>query len=149
MLKIENISSKLEVPLKKGEKQIFHLLVRGQMTGKNKQKVEDAIKKTVKDASNFILLLDFENLHYVSRTSIALLFRVSKELAESKGQISITNVAPQIAEAFEIAGLLPGVGSNPIFTTAKEASQYLMRLEKGKESKKFKNDKKKTLVLKP
>jgi anti-anti-sigma factor len=134
MMKLSDLTEEDNGRPHRGEKKIIHLAVSGRLTDKNKNKLTELVDKKTEELNSGILLLDFSELIYISRQAIGDIFKLAKELSKKGWQTSLTNVPPQIAEIIEIGGLLPGIGSDPIFESAKMADNYVEEIESTKDN---------------
>jgi anti-anti-sigma factor len=131
MLKIENISTKNSPDISTKEQEIFHVTLEGRLDGISAGDAKDTIAEVYKDKSHFILLLDLEKLVFISTMGLRTVFLITREVKAKGSKLVLINVPELIGQAFEIAGLLPGIGSNPAFETSSEADAYLEKLESG------------------
>ena len=51
------------------------------------------------------LLLNFENVEHLSSAALGMLITLHKRIMESRGQLKLSNINPQIYEVFKITRL--------------------------------------------
>ncbi len=59
----------------------------------------------VEQAERINLILDFQNVRFLSSAVLGLLIRVSKKVYERDGQLRLCNITPKIHEIFKITRL--------------------------------------------
>ena len=67
--------------------------------------LQESIMSVVEQAERINLILDFQNVRFLSSAVLGLLIRVSKKVYESDGQLKLCNINPKIHEIFKITRL--------------------------------------------
>ena len=67
--------------------------------------LQDSIMSVIEEAERMNLILDFENVRYLSSAVLGLLIRISKKIYEGDGQLRLCNMNPKIHEIFKITRL--------------------------------------------
>ena len=71
------------------------------------------------------IILDLENVDYISSAGLGVLFTMKKFLKKNGGDLLFCNLKPQIVRLFEIVNALP---KETLFKDAEEADAYLYRM---------------------
>jgi anti-sigma B factor antagonist len=79
------------------------------------KKIFDAIEKGSKD-----MVVDFENLDYISSAGLRVILKATKDLKRSEGSFILCSMKDYVKEVFEISGFDSFL---PIVTTMDEALQ--------------------------
>ena len=69
------------------------------------QVIDRQLNKLVDDRGCNKMLLNFQDVEYVSSAALGMLINLQKKLASSSGPLSLCNVTPQIFEVFAITKL--------------------------------------------
>lgn len=72
---------------------------------KDIQAVQESIMSVIDQAQKINMILDFENVKFLSSAVLGLLIRVSKKIYEQDGQLRLCNITPSIYEVFKITRL--------------------------------------------
>lgn len=150
MFKVRNLTKDDNGVTHKDEKKIIHILLEGKIEGVKGIRTKD-LGESFLDSFNrggTILLLDLKYLEYIDRHGIAGIFNIARDLSIKECSVSLINVPTHIAEAFEVANVLPGVGGNPIFESTEAADQYLNDVEAEHAGCHGKDQHYKTIILK-
>ena len=67
--------------------------------------LQESIMSVVEPAEQINLILDFQNVRFLSSAVLGLLIRVSKKVYEREGQLRLCNINPKIHEIFKITRL--------------------------------------------
>jgi anti-sigma B factor antagonist len=67
--------------------------------------LQESIMSVVEQAERINLILDFQNVRFLSSAVLGLLIRVSKKVYERDGQLRLCNINPKIHEIFKITRL--------------------------------------------
>jgi len=67
--------------------------------------LQESIMSVVEPAEQINLILDFQNVRFLSSAVLGLLIRVSKKVYERDGQLRLCNINPKIHEIFKITRL--------------------------------------------
>jgi anti-anti-sigma factor len=73
------------------------------------------------------LVLDLEQLIYISSAGVRSIFKARKALAARNGKVVVVNPQPQIQKVFDVVKAVP---LNEIFSSVQEADAYLDALQK-------------------
>ena len=87
----------------------------------------DAKLAPLLDSAIRSLVLDLEDLNYISSAGVRSLFKARKALAARGGKVVVVNPQPQIQKVFDVVKAVP---LNEIFSTVEEADAYLDALQK-------------------
>jgi anti-anti-sigma factor len=71
------------------------------------------------------IVLDFNNVDYISSAGLGVLFGMKKFLTEHKGELLFCNLKPQIKRLFEVVNALP---KETLFKSVEEADAYLYKM---------------------
>ena len=72
-----------------------------------------------------MILLNLEDVDYVSSAGLGVLFSIKKFVLANDGDLMFCNLKPQISKLFEIVKALP---KENIFTSIKEADAYFYKI---------------------
>jgi len=67
--------------------------------------LQESIMPVVEQAERINLILDFQNVRFLSSAVLGLLIRISKKIYERNGQLRLCNINPKIHEIFKITRL--------------------------------------------
>lgn len=67
--------------------------------------LQEALQPIIKKNARKKLMLDFQNVKYMSSAFLGVLVRVNKWVAEEKGTLELNNVDPNIRKVFAITQL--------------------------------------------
>jgi len=67
--------------------------------------LSESIMSVIEQAVRINLILDFDNVRFLSSAVLGLLIRVSKRIYEHDGQLGLCNINPKIYEIFKITRL--------------------------------------------
>jgi anti-sigma B factor antagonist len=67
--------------------------------------LRESIMPVVEQAERINLILDFQNVRFLSSAVLGLLIRISKKIYERDGQLRLCNINPKIHEIFKITRL--------------------------------------------
>ena len=67
--------------------------------------LQESIMPVVDQAERINLILDFQNVRFLSSAVLGLLIRISKKIYERNGQLRLCNINPKIHEIFKITRL--------------------------------------------
>jgi anti-sigma B factor antagonist len=65
----------------------------------------DSIMSVIEQAERMNLVLDFQNVRFLSSAVLGLLIRISRRIYEGDGQLKLCNINPKIHEIFKITRL--------------------------------------------
>ncbi len=69
------------------------------------QAILKSIMSVVEQTERINLILDFQNVRFLSSAVLGLLIRISKRIYEHDGQLKLCNINPKIYEIFKITRL--------------------------------------------
>ena len=83
--------------------EIIIFKINGNLNSNTSPELEDKIFEAIKnDSKNMIL--DFENLDYISSAGLRVIMKAAKNLKKSEGMIVLCSMQDYVKEVFEIAG---------------------------------------------
>ncbi len=88
--------------------------------------LEDEVDKVLQ-ASPKVLVLDMEEVIYMSSAGVRIVFKTQKALKEKNAALTIVNLKPQIKKVFDIVNAIPDLS---IFASIEELDQYLDEMQK-------------------
>jgi anti-anti-sigma regulatory factor len=150
MFKVKNITKDDNGVTHRDEKKIVHILLEGKIEGEEGIGTKDLGDSFLHsfNKGGTILLLDLRDLEYIDTHGIAGVFNIARDLSIKECSVSLINVPTHIAEAFEVANLLPGVNGSSIFESTEAADQYLNDMESKHAGYRSKDQHYKTIILK-
>src|SRR4030042_3581111 len=77
--------------------------------------------KAVLAANPKAIIIDMEEVSYITSMGISVVFKTKKSIEEMKGILVIANLKPKVQKIFELVKAIPEY----IFTTMEEADSYL------------------------
>lgn len=83
---------------------------------------------TVLAESASIIVINMEDVTYVSSMGLNVILKTRKSVEENGGVFVLINLKPRIKKVFDIVKSLPGLN---IFNSMKEADEYLDKIQKG------------------
>ncbi len=102
------------------EKRLNEIIIfklNGNLNSNTSPELEDKIFEAIKnDSKNMIL--DFEDLDYISSAGLRVIMKAAKNLKQSEGMIVLCSMQDYVKEVFEIAGFDAYL---PIFSTMDDA----------------------------
>ncbi len=69
------------------------------------KKLEQALRPVIKENLNKKLVLNFENVRFMSSAFLGLLVKVHKRVIDNDGHLQLYNLDPKIMKVFEITQL--------------------------------------------
>ena len=69
------------------------------------KKLEQALLPVIKENQERTLILNFENVRFMSSAFLGLLVKAHKRVIETKGRLQLCNMDPKIYKVFEITQL--------------------------------------------
>lgn len=79
------------------------------------------------EGSPKVIVLDMENLDYISSMGVRVVIKAKKAMMKNSGDLVLMNLQPQIHKVFEIINALP---SQQIFSSTQELDHYLDRIQR-------------------
>jgi len=89
------------IETKQNEISIFKL--NGRLDSNTSPGLEDKLATAMKDGTRN-MVLDFENLDYISSAGLRIILKTTKDLKRSEGHIILCAMQDYVKEVFEIAG---------------------------------------------
>ena len=80
---------------------IFQL--NGRLDSNSSPDLEDKIANGIESGS-ISMIMDFENLEYISSAGLRVILKTTKELNRSNGRLVLCSMADYVKEVFEISG---------------------------------------------
>ena len=84
-------------------RELLNLYRSGELSPEQTREVEEAIMKLVADAADRQIVLDLEQLSYISSAGLRVLLFARKAM-DGKGSLRVTHVNETIMEIFEVTG---------------------------------------------
>ena len=88
------------------EKTINEIIIfklNGKLNSNTSPELEDKIFEAIKNES-INMILDFEDLDYISSAGLRVIMKTAKNLKQSEGMIVLCSMQDYVKEVFEIAG---------------------------------------------
>ena len=67
--------------------------------------VQESIMSVIDESERMNLVVDFQNVRFLSSSVLGLLIRISKRIYERDGELRLCNINPKIHEIFKITRL--------------------------------------------
>jgi anti-sigma B factor antagonist len=102
------------------EKRLNEIIIfklNGNLNSNTSPELEDKIFEAIKNESKN-MILDFEDLDYISSAGLRVIMKAAKNLKQSEGMIVLCSMQDYVKEVFEIAGFDAYL---PIFSTMDDA----------------------------
>jgi anti-anti-sigma factor len=129
-MEIKDITAQSPLLGSEGKRNIIHLTISGRIDGVTAPEVQKKLEEAIKSKKNFTLILDLQNLEYISSVGIRVLFLSAKKVKEQGGSVKMMNISHGVKGILDLAGFLPGIASQgqAIFESIDEADKYLESL---------------------
>jgi anti-sigma B factor antagonist len=113
-----------------GNRNIIHLLLEGRLDGVTVTEAQAKLEQILKGKKKYTLILDCQDLDYISSVGIRLLFLQARQIREVGGMIKLMNLSHGVKGILDLAGFLPGIApqGSAIFENIEEADKYLESL---------------------
>lgn len=85
------------------EKDTFIYGVRGRLDSRSSPELEKRLLDAISGGTTE-MVLDFENLDYISSAGLRVILKATKDLKKAKGQIVLCALQDYVQEVFEISG---------------------------------------------
>lgn len=82
---------------------IYIFKLNGRLDSKTSPEFETKISRVIEDGSSHIVV-DFENLEYLSSAGLRVLLKATKSLKHLEGKLVLCSMADYVREVFEISG---------------------------------------------
>lgn len=97
----------------------------GRLDGTTAPWLEEALKPVLAGTARSVIL-DFENVDFISSMGIRVVVMSQKALARRDGSVVLVNMKPQIRKVIEIIEALPGLS---VFRDMQEMDDYLTLMQ--------------------
>jgi anti-sigma B factor antagonist len=113
-----------------GNRNIIHLLLKGRLDGVTVTEAQAKLEQILKGKKKYTLILDCQDLEYLSSVGIRVLFLQARQVKEAGGMIKLMNLSHGVKGILDLAGFLPGIApqGSAIFENIEEADKYLETL---------------------
>ena len=115
----------LDISLKQKENGVYVISPAGSLDSTTCQLLDDEIEKIIKIKASTVVL-DLEDLKFMSSMGVGLINRTKSRLKEQGGEFAMVNLQPQITKVFEIMSLLPTMN---VFNDDDELDEYLGKIQ--------------------
>ena len=116
----------LTVTAKEKTPGVFILYPAGSLDS-NTYEILDKRIDLILEGSRKVIVLDMENLDYISSMGVRVVIKAKKAMMKNSGDLVLMNLQPQIHKVFEIINALP---SQQIFSSTQELDHYLDRVQR-------------------
>lgn len=116
----------LNIVIEKKVKGGFLVGLKGRIDSDTYKILEEKIKPILVPSTELIIL-DMENVNYVSSAGLAVIFEIKKIVGGNTGSLIIVSLQPQVKKVLEIVKALP---PENIFENRKELDKYLDYIQK-------------------
>ncbi len=89
--------------VEENQNDIYIFKLTGRLDSKTSPEFEKKIVRVIEDGSNQIIV-DFEELEYLSSAGLRVLLKATKSLKQIEGRIVLCSMADYVREVFEISG---------------------------------------------
>ena len=115
----------LDISLKQKENGVYIVSPVGSLDSATCHLLDDEIEKVFKLKATTIVL-DLEDLKFMSSMGVGLINKTKSRLKELSGEFAMVNLQPQITKVFEIMSLLPTMN---VFNDDDELDEYLDKIQ--------------------
>ena len=105
----------------RGDVTVVSFMDRKILDESNIEEIGRELLEMVQSRPGIKMMLDFENVQYLSSAALGKLITLNKRVAEKAGQLVLCSIKPQIYEVFQITKL------NKIFDIAEDETTGLSR----------------------
>lgn len=116
----------LKVNVKEKEAGIMIIAPSGSIDSNSYKALEDEAGKVL-ELSPKVVVLDMQEVIYMSSVGVRIVFKLQKALKEKKASLTIVNLKPQIKKVFDIINAVPDLS---IFASVEELDNYLDQMQK-------------------
>ncbi|MDI6606772.1 MAG: STAS domain-containing protein [Candidatus Omnitrophota bacterium] len=116
----------LRVSVTEREQGIFVIMPSGAIDSNSYKVLEDEVDKILR-LSPKVMVLDMEEVNYMSSVGVRIVFKAQKALKEKNAALTIVNLKPQIKKVFDIINAVPDLS---IFASIEELDKYLDEMQK-------------------
>ncbi len=115
----------LDINLTQKENEVYMISLTGSIDNSTCLSLDDQIEQLFKLKASTIVL-DLEDLMFMSSVGVGLINKTKKRLKEQGGHFAIVNLQPQIKKVFDIMNLLPTMN---VFNDDAELDDYLDKIQ--------------------
>ena len=116
----------LNIVIEKKVKGGFLVGLKGRIDSDTYKILEEEVKPILVPSTELIIL-DMENMNYVSSAGLAVIFEIKKIVEGNNGSLIIVSLQPQVKKVLEIVKALP---PENIFENREELDKYLDYIQK-------------------
>ncbi|SDD24659.1 STAS domain-containing protein [Aquimonas voraii] len=116
----------LEIRIQKSEPARAHVWIVGRLDGSNHADLDRELQPLLDDTNLQNLVLDLQDLDYISSAGLRSIFRARKALGLREGRVLVVNPQPQVQKVFDIVKAVP---VREIFRSVEELDSYLDRIQ--------------------
>lgn len=124
----------LKIDVDKSIEGAFVVSVSGEINTETSVEMEKTLNPILAIAKSIVL--NMEDVDYISSMGISVIFKAKKAMEAKQGSFVMTSLQPQIKRTFEIINALPKMC---VFGSMQEADDYLLSMQR-KEIEKQKNN---------
>ena len=115
----------LKIALEAGNDGIAYVALAGWLDGDTAPQLDKALADL--DAAVLLVVLDMNELEYISSAGLRVIFAASKRQSRKGGELVLRNLSPGVKKVFEIIKALP---SMKVFASVEEMDDYLAHFQK-------------------
>lgn len=127
---------RVEIKPNKKKAGFFTVIPHGSIDSDSHDDFRQSLEKILIKSSKGILI-DLNNVDYISSAGFGVLFTVQKFLMKQNAELLFCNLKPQIQKLFDVMKVLP---SQNIFSSIEEADEYLLTIVKEEIKKQQENN---------
>ncbi len=116
----------LEIRIEKPEPARAHVWIVGRLDGSNHADLDRELQPLLDDPGLQNLVLDLQEVDYISSAGLRSIFRARKALGLREGRVLVVNPQPQVQKVFDIVKAVP---VREIFRSVEELDSYLDRIQ--------------------
>ena len=116
----------LEIRIQKPEPARAHVWIVGRLDGSNHADLDRELQPLLDDPALQNLVLDLQDVDYISSAGLRSIFRARKALGLREGRVLVVNPQPQVQKVFDIVKAVP---VREIFRSVEELDSYLDRIQ--------------------
>jgi anti-anti-sigma factor len=100
---------------------VYVLLLNGWLDSQTHKILDEKVEEILKESPK-TLILNMEQLDYISSAGVRIIYKTKKTLKRDGGYLFLMNLKPQIKKVFEIINALPSMN---VFSGVQELDDYL------------------------
>jgi len=116
----------LSVKIEKRAKGAVLLAISGRIDSETYIKLDSEIKPILVPSTK-VIILDMNDVSYVSSAGLAVIFQMKKYVEGNSGSFVIASLQPQVKKVFDVIKALP---SENVFESVEEIDRYLDVIQK-------------------